>query len=211
MLGTGWPPVSTNARKALAWKQLEVAAGNTWYDMFSVSNSLYTIPSTTGYDPYQGVVVSGSGLPPMSDYSDNVLVITFNDEAAPNYHSSTNLAWSAVTGAGSAQPTNEWISDYDNYTGSSWTGIQAAGGQINQFLYVASSGVTPGTTVACSVSDPCTSGPSLYSLYTTAVCSPFPAGCTIMPLEQITGGFYNTNNVFVRGCTGADGTGKCNN
>ena len=186
-----------SVRDAMGWKQLEVAAGNTWYDMFKSSSSPHTIVG----GPYAGNVVTASGIPPMSDYSDNVLVITFNDESAPAYHG-TSKPWGT-------QPKAQWISDYDNYTGASWTGIQAAGGKINQFLYIANSGDTS-YNYNCSMEAPCTVGP-IYGEWIYGNGLNGTIVDQIVGYEIITTTFQNIYNATVAGCTGVPGASSLTN
>ena len=185
---------NSNALRAEAWKQREVNNGNVWYDMYQIGNTV-TVPTTGAYPTYGGEVIDSSGLPPQSTHSDNVLVITFNDENFPDYHSDD--------GKWTGQPTSDWISDYDNYTGATWDGVQAAGGTINQFLYVATSGSSVTEPTLCSVSTPCLTGPAFAPYWVGNGNNGSTLG---IPLEYddpaTIGGFTNSNGAYVPGCTG---------
>ena len=192
--------------RGLAWKQLEINNGATgWYDLFHPSTT-FTVPSTATYPIYSGTVINPTGLPPTSDYSDNVLVITFNDESSPQYHDAYTLGWLT-------QPTSEWIDDYDNYTGSTWTGVQNAGGTLNQFLMVASSGDTTvpqaGLLTFCSDATPCIAGPAWYWTYCDMDQALLGNLNVVAGMEQITSTFTNSNGAVVQGCTGMFGSNPC--
>ena len=150
-LSSGFVPQNDTIENAFGWKELEVAGGAVWYDMYK-TGSTFTLPLNVGAGTskkYPGAVVNASGLPPKSDYSDNILVLIFNDEAATMYHDGTPVAWGN-------QPNTEWKLDYSNYTGNTWTGVQSAGGNLNQYLYVAASGNS--YLAICSMATPCIEG-----------------------------------------------------
>ena len=198
--------------KAFGWKQLEVANGSVWYDMFTTACTQpcsaptdfpsITIPNSSVYAPYQNDVVTPSGLPPTSLHSDNVLVITFNDESAPggNGYHSTSLEWDG-------QPTTPWMQDYDNYTANTWSQVQAANGTLNQFLFVAASGSTSlFAQQTCTPSTPCVTGP-MYSAQWQTAGGTFPWA---NGPDLITGTFPHPNGSGqqIQGCTGIFGTGN---
>jgi hypothetical protein len=184
-----------NNSKAQYWKDEQIALGITnWYDMYQFGASFTDI---------FGNVATSQGLPPQSLHSDNVLVITFNDEAAPlasGYHAPQS------SGVGfNGQPTTQWIADYDSYTAKTWNQVQSAGGKLDQFIYIAASGVTNGMpNLNCSVTSPCTSGPLYYQYYNYAQPGTGGLVASSTPLEAsaITSTFTNAAGGQVIGCTG---------